>query len=750
MYCRLAPDVAAPHARDASRVESTRRDGKLRPTLASSSWAARRLFLVDVARRACAPGKTARARALALDDTRRARPPARTEGRFAEVQRAPFLLPSLTTTTTCHPKVRRRRVHTRNEKRVVCCLTNASSSVHPPRSLANGRKRAASTSQPAADATTAAPPAKAARNGVKATTPSRATTPQPTLARSASVTPGTPTRGGARGKRGQPPVYVIRKGINSLPEPVKALTLADVKNGLPVGGPVAGANPTTTDVLPRQLFVFGNGDMGQHGLGTDVIDEIKRPRKHVWVDEKNTSGALGVGGFEQIAAGGMHTLAVDGNGRLWSWGINDNAALGRQTGREPDTEAEVFETQPMRVEGLAPNGKGVLAGSKEAGGGTEGEVDIFRATRVAAGDSISAALSEDGQVRVWGSFRSNDGLLGFDGQVGSSKMQFQPVSLPALQQHSFSQIACGDDHILALTTTGLVYTWGNGQQLQLGRRIIERRKINGLNPEKVGLRDVVLIGTGAYHSFAVDKKGNVYGWGLNSLKQVGIDSEEDTVATPRLIPSLSPKELSSDGSVKVVAITAGQHHSLFLLSDGRVFGCGRCDGCELGLDSSSNAAMLEVEKMRKEWRAKRQEELKVEMAAWEKRMAAKKEAAGEAGQPAESALSSVVSSDDLPPVMGPPPDEYIATPVHVPFPAGAKISTISAGARFNLATDSEGKVYSWGFGNQSQLGLGDEESAEVPTEVKSKQFKGHRAVLVAAGGQHSTVLAVRDPEVAVE
>ncbi|CAO1621925.1 unnamed protein product [Sympodiomycopsis kandeliae] len=617
----------------------------------------------------------------------------------------------------------------------------------PPK--ANGRKRSASVSQSAA----AQPAAKAAKNGsTTASTaaarpsPSRAVTPQP-LARASSVTPSTPSGR----KRGQPPVYVIRKGLNPLPAPVKPLILADVKKGLPVGPPEVGPSPAASaDVLPRQLFVFGNGDMGQHGLGTDAIDEIKRPRKHVWVDEKNGKGELGLGGLEQIAAGGMHTLAIDGNGRLWSWGINDNAALGRQTGREPDVDAEVFETQPMPVEGLGPDGKGTLAGAKADGGGSEGDVDIFRATRVAAGDSISAALSEDGQVRVWGSFRSNDGLLGFDGQVGSSKMQYQPVSLPALVQHSFSQIACGDDHILALTTTGLVYTWGNGQQLQLGRRIIERRKINGLNPEKVGLRDIVLIGTGAYHSFAVDKKGNVYGWGLNSLKQIGIDTDEEYIPTPRVIPSLRPKELSADGSVKVVAITAGQHHSLFLLSDGRVFGCGRCDGCELGLDTKDNPAMLEVEKMRTEWKSKRQEEMKVEMVAWEKKMALKKESS--TGTTTSEAFNTVVSSDDLPPVMGPPPDEYISEPVHIPFSesSSSKISSISSGARFNLATDSNGQIFSWGFGNQSQLGLGDEESAEIPTVVKSKQFKGYKAVLVAAGGQHSTVLAVRDPEVQVD
>jgi regulator of chromosome condensation len=29
----------------------------------------------------------------------------------------------------------------------------------------------------------------------------------------------------------------------------------------------------------------------------------------------------------------------------------------------------------------------------------------FRATRIAAGDSISAAISQEGELRVWGSFR---------------------------------------------------------------------------------------------------------------------------------------------------------------------------------------------------------------------------------------------------------------------------------------------------------------------------------------------------------
>lgn len=75
---------------------------------------------------------------------------------------------------------------------------------------------------------------------------------------------------------------------------------------------------------PRAIFVFGTGDMGQNGLGVDdpkALDEIKRPRRHAgfvkMVDEAYPGWEAGVA---DLVCGGMHTLAVDGNGKVWSWG----------------------------------------------------------------------------------------------------------------------------------------------------------------------------------------------------------------------------------------------------------------------------------------------------------------------------------------------------------------------------------------------------------------------------------------------
>jgi regulator of chromosome condensation len=174
--------------------------------------------------------------------------------------------------------------------------------------------------------------------------------------------------------------------------------------------------------------------------------------------------------------------------------------------------------------------------------------------------------------------------LGFDGVPGHSPFQFTPVPLPSLSKIKITSVSCGSDHVLALTTTGHVYVWGNGQQNQLGRRIMERRRLNGLEPERLGLRNIVLVSAGMYHSFAIDRDGNVYAWGLNTFHQTGIASsrggDEDMIFAPTIVDALSPSE--HDGA-RVVQIEGGEHHSVFLFDNGEVWGVGRCDANQLGL-----------------------------------------------------------------------------------------------------------------------------------------------------------------------
>ncbi|KAJ6459704.1 RCC1/BLIP-II [Mycena vitilis] len=432
-----------------------------------------------------------------------------------------------------------------------------------------------------------------------------------------------------------------------------------------------------------------------------------RPRVHPFVLERVTDGTMGPNGLERVAAGGMHSLILDSNGKVWSFGLNDSLALGRATkapGGEPDNI-------PGPVTGL----------------------DGFRTTAIAASDNLSIAISETGELRAWGTFFS-DGLLGF---MGHKDKMMTPTALPAFSKKRISSAACGEDHALALTCDGTVYAWGNGVNFQLGRRILERRKINGLRPEALPLKSVVSVFAGNHTSFAVDADGVVYAWGLNQMRQTGVDSAETQIKAPTEVDALHPDE---HGGARVVEIAGGEHHTHFLFDNGEVWACGRYGSDRLGL-ADDHPRVLEH---------------RAEVDAAARRVA---EYVAEHG--AEAELPEELAPDNQPKRN----DFLVSEPLRVAFPppptpdepepplptraagfSATRIQHISAGERYTLAVAEDGILYAWGEGNASQLGLGNVSNAKTPTRVANTAARAHRVVGASAGGQHVLLLGVKRPD----
>ncbi|KAH8119167.1 regulator of chromosome condensation 1/beta-lactamase-inhibitor protein II [Phellopilus nigrolimitatus] len=483
----------------------------------------------------------------------------------------------------------------------------------------------------------------------------------------------------------------------------------------------------------RLLFVFGDGSFGQLGIGTNAKDsEHSLPYLNTWFETAVQSNMLGEdcgASIEQVCAGGMHNLVIDESGRVWSWGVNDNKALGRQTDDVAYPNApgkfipgEILEAQPMLVQKLIE--------------------DQFRAVRIAAGDSISVALDVRGRLRAWGCFRSADGLLGFDPRSDTREAQLEPVPLLSLVDRRFVQIACGSDHVLALTQQGTVYGWGNGEHGELGRKLIERRKSSGLVPTRLEIRRIVYVSAGAYHSFAIDESGRVFAWGLNTYRQTGVvpvpdasaeSSINDIVWKPTLIDALCPLKLGSGR--RVVQISGGEHHSLFLLNDGSVYGCGRCDAFELGLGDDHPAVI-----------------------AFAECFPSTSSDVSSSGMSASGA-SAYIGTPTLIPFPPPPTPEQPDPPV-APFCASAfapgmhpvnPILRIASCSRHNFAVSRSGHAYAWGLGMVGNLGLGDKvELQKTPARVRSREFdelckdgKNWKWVIedVTTGGQHTLLVA---------
>ncbi|KAG0049642.1 hypothetical protein BGZ83_005539, partial [Gryganskiella cystojenkinii] len=337
-----------------------------------------------------------------------------------------------------------------------------------------------------------------------------------------------------------------------------------------------------------------------------------------------------------IAAGGLHNMALTASGKLWSWGVNDQKTLGRSGD----------EFTPLPVEGL----------------------DDVRIVKVACSDSLTVALSEEGDVYTWGTFRSAEGILGH-----SKDKEVQDLPTKVNHLANVVDIATGTDHVLALDHTGAIFSWGNGQQKQLGRRIVARRILNGLTPESVGSKRFVKVGAGAYHSFGIDKDGKAYAWGLNTYGQCGNDD-----VTVDEVPSVAPIDALKD--IKIQDIQGGEHHTIALTQEGKLYGFGRSDSHQLGLGYTEKPGEETTESHKK-------------------------------------AIREPTLIIDIP-----------------------EVKAISVGSNHTLALTRAGEVYAWGFGEMLACGNGKEEDVEKPLKLQGQQVDGVTIYRVAGGGQHSVLL----------
>lgn len=103
---------------------------------------------------------------------------------------------------------------------------------------------------------------------------------------------------------------VKRPQANGLPAVREEIPQKPYFNPLPVP-------PTHTRPAP-QLFVWGAGNFGQFGMGSDFLGEFGKPKKNGWIEKRIGEGIFGGegAGLEAVAAGGLHTLFIDEKGTV--------------------------------------------------------------------------------------------------------------------------------------------------------------------------------------------------------------------------------------------------------------------------------------------------------------------------------------------------------------------------------------------------------------------------------------------------
>ena len=426
--------------------------------------------------------------------------------------------------------------------------------------------------------------------------------------------------------------------------------------------------------VPLKVFVFGEGSSGELGFGaTRKAIDVKRPR----FNEALTNQKV-----VRIATGGMHVVALTQDNKILTWGVNDNGALGRDTStadvKMRDLEADDSDSED-ETGGLNDLESAPTAVSSEYFPNDTVFVDV------AAGDSCSFALTTEGAVYGWGTFRKNEGILGFE--RGNHTARF-PVYVDGVTK--VTQIVCGTNHVYVLDKERHVYAWGNGQQNQLGRRVTERTLTEALQPNRVGFHDssfkrpsqrIASIATGDYHGLAIAEDGHIWAWGANNYCETGFPenagADDASVLTPRIIHGLEGKNVES--------LEGGSHHNIAITKDGQVLVWGRCDGSQTGIPPA------ELE--------------------------------------AEEDEDKVLRNNGKPKILVKP----------TPIPNLKDIVAGACGPDHTIVIDKNGKAHSWGFSANYQTGQGTDDDIEVPTMIDNTATREMKLTWAGCGGQYSIV-----------
>jgi len=372
---------------------------------------------------------------------------------------------------------------------------------------------------------------------------------------------------------------------------------------------------------------------------------------------------------------GDFSVILNGQGEAYAWGYNNKGQLGDNSVTNKHAPIAVY-----------------------TGGVLSGKV----LTEIVAGKYHTVAFDSDGKVYSWG--WNLYGQLG-DNSTSDSHIPVAEYSTVAWGK-TYSAVAVGESHSVALDSDGKVIAWGSNFYGQLGDNTSATRHVatDVFTSGVLSGKTITAIAAGDYHTVALDSDGKIYAWGYNNVGQLGNNSTTESPV---------PVEVNTSGVLSgktITAIAAGYTHTVALDSDGKVYSWGQNTNGQLGNNSTSHSS--------------------VPVAVYTSGvLSGKTITAISAGGYTTIALDSdgkvYAWGYNNVGQLGDNSTTQRIIPVAV-YTSGVlsdkTITAVAAGSRSTVVLGSEGKVYSWGENENGQLGNNSTTDSHVPVQVLNSDY----------------------------
>jgi alpha-tubulin suppressor-like RCC1 family protein len=264
-------------------------------------------------------------------------------------------------------------------------------------------------------------------------------------------------------------------------------------------------------------------------------------------------------------------------------------------------------------------------------------------------------------------------------------------------------MAAGAFHSAAIKRNGTLWSWGANGNGELGNGT---KAPSSSIPVQENTRDTswIAVSAGNHHTLALRSDGTLWSWGKNSRGQLGTGDKKD---------SNVPVKVGKDSNW--FAVSGGGQHSLALKNDGTLWAWGDGENYQLG-NGSSKANLVPVQ-------IGKENDWIVVAAGGNHSLALKADGSVWAWGSNAYKQCGVSSSNKI-------VQQATRVEHHSPF------VMIDAGTSHSIALKDNGTVWCWGRGKNGQLGNGNALNSHKPEKVKVASD----VIAVAAGSRHNLAI----------